>query len=527
MSSPISDMSDPPSPPRQRPTASDDEDDALSDSPPPKPAAKPLEDIFSDDDEDVAPKPRARRPASPKGSDDELKDDDDKDPSDLENDLFGSDEEMGDAEPSRKVRTLDDEELDSGDDLDADPRRRRGDRIDDLDDDLDELERDETSYEVDIGLHQLPQSSNDETYLLKIPQFISIAPQIFKPETFQAPKLPPDAAITPYTFATTAIRWRKSLKDPSKLESNSRIIEWSDGSFSLQIGSSKEGLYDLPTNPLVSSKDKEYNPAHDSFTFLAEPLANSRLVRFFSHASQSMGVVPAVDNVITDDIKQMVAARYKATQKRRVDDGMKQMELSYKIEDPEKARREAEALEREAERFRKKAEAALRNKEAEGANGYTRRSRKAFGGGLNAGDLEEERYDRKGRGGSGYGKKYQEDEYDDGDDFIEPDPPSDEEEDIIDDSEEEEEYESSRRKEKKKKKDRKKEKRRARDEEEEDSEPEAEFTDDEEEPRERAKSPGKKARSASVADEDEDEGEHMKAPDRKRRKVVMEDSEEE
>ncbi|KAF3922419.1 hypothetical protein AA313_de0204965 [Arthrobotrys entomopaga] len=485
--------------------------------------------MFSDDDEEVAPKSRGRRQASPKDSDDRLKDDDD-DPSDLENDLFGgdgSDQEMGDAEPSRKVQTLDDEELDSADDLDADPHRRLGDRLDDLDDDLDELERDETSYEVDIGLHQLPQSSNDETYLLKIPQFISIAPQIFKPETFQAPKLPPDAAITPYTFATTAIRWRKSLKDPSKLESNSRIIEWSDGSFSLQIGSSKEGLYDLPTNPLISSKDREYNPAHDSFTFLAEPLANSRLVRFFSHASQSMGVVPAVDNVITDDIKQMVAARYKATQKRRTDDVMKQMELSYKIEDPEKARREAEALEREAERFRKKAEAALRNKEAEGANGYTRRSRKPFGG-LNAGDLEEERYDRKGRGGGGYGKKYQEDEYDDGDDFIEPDPPSDEEEDIIDDSESEEEYESSRRKEKKKKKEKKKEKRRAREEEEEDSEPEAEFTDDGEEPRERAKSPGKKARSASVADDDdEDEGEHMKAPDRKRRKVVMEDSEEE
>ncbi|EPS36260.1 hypothetical protein H072_10316 [Dactylellina haptotyla CBS 200.50] len=521
MSSPISDMSDASPPPPPRHTAASDDD--LSDSPAPKPASKPLDDMFTDD-EDEAPEPRSRRQASPKDSDDDLKDD----ASDVGDDLFGdgSDQDMDDAEPSRKVRPLDDEVLDSGDDLDADPRRRLRDI---LDDDLDEEEREEKSYEVDIGLHKLPQASDDEVYILKIPQFISIAPQVFKPETFQAPKLPPDAAITPYTFATTAVRWRKSPSNPSKLESNSRIIEWSDGSFSLQIGSSKEGLYDLPKNPLVPGKDREYNPAHDSFTFLAEPLANSRLVRFFTHATQTMGVVPASDDLITDDIKQMVAARYKATQKRRPDDGMKQMELSYKIEDPEKARREAELLEKELERFRKKEEA-QKNKEAE--NGvYKRRSRRDPGGGLNVDDLEEERYERKrSGGGGGRSKKDREDDYDEDDGFVEADPDSDEEEEIIDDSESEEEYESSRRREKKKK-DKKKSRRREREEEDEDEEPEAEFTDGEgdNEPRERAKSPSKpKARSASEADEDDDdEGDHSKAPERKRRKVVIDDSEEE
>ncbi|KAF3931904.1 hypothetical protein ABW20_dc0100309 [Dactylellina cionopaga] len=535
MSSPISaisDLSDPQPPSRRRQAASDNDDDAGSESPPPKRVEKSLEDMFDEDDEDEAPKPRARRQASPKATDDDLKDD----VSDLgdDDDLFG-DHDMEDAEPSRKVRTLDDPELDSGDDLHANERRRHAYTAED---DLSEEERDETSYEVDIGLHRLPQSSDDEVYILKIPQFISLAPQIFKPETFQAPKLPPDAAITPYTFATTAVRWRRSPANPLKLESNSRIIQWSDGSYSLQIGSSKEGLYDLPTIPLTPPKDREYNPSHDSFTFLAEPLANSRLVRFFAHATQSMGVVTASDSIITDDIKQMVAARYKATQKRRPDDGLKQMELSYKIEDPEKARREAEAAEKDAEKFRKKIEA-QKNKDAEnGAIVFRRRNKREPGGGLVGDDLEEDRgYEKKGkgRGGGGYGRASKEDEYE-ADDFMVDDPESGEEEDdLIDDSEEEEQeyYESSRRKKDKKKKGKKKEKRRARDEDEDDDdeEPEAEFTDSEEEvekPRERAKSPSKpKARSASDADEDDEDGELSRAPERKRRRVVMDDSEEE
>ncbi|KAK6358972.1 hypothetical protein TWF696_000144 [Orbilia brochopaga] len=522
----MSDLSDTP-PPRRRVASDDDDDDDLrSDTPPTKPTTEPpLDTMFDDDDdEDDAPKQRSRRQASPKASDDGLQDDDD---DDLGDDLFGdgSEPETGDAKP--KVRRLDDEELDSGDDIGADPRRRVGEGMDE--DMASEEERDETSYEVDIGLHQLPQPSDDQVYLLKIPQFISIAPQIFKPEKFEAPKLPADAAITPYTFATTAIRWRRSASDPSKLESNSRIIQWNDGSFSLQIGSSKEGLYDLPTNYLIPPDPAEYDPARDSFTFLAEPLANSRLVRFFTHATQGMGVVPASDSIITDDIKQMVAARYKATQKRRGEETPKQMELLYKIEDPERARREAEAAEKEIEKSRKKIEA-QRNKEAEsaGANGYRRRYRRDQA--LTLDELEEGGRERSRGGGGGYkGKKVHEDEYDEDDGFVEADPLSDEEEEEIDDSEEEEEYESSRRKEKKKKH---KSKSKRRDEEDEDDEPLAEFTDGEDEdsePRERAKSPSKpKARSASEAgdDDEEEEGELSRAPERKRRRLVMDDSEE-
>ncbi|KAF3940491.1 hypothetical protein ABW19_dt0206365 [Dactylella cylindrospora] len=528
MSSSISDLSDEsPPPPRRRQVESDDEDEnpssPQSDSPPSKPAAKTaLDDMFSDEDEEEAPKPRRKqRQASPGDSGDDLKDGG----SDLGDDLFGdgSDQDMDDAGPSKK--TLNDEELDSGDDLDADPRRRLG---GDPMDELSEEERDETSYEVDIGLHKLPKASDNEIYLLKIPQFVSIAPQIFTPSGFREPKLPPDAAITPYTFATSAVRWRRSEADPSKLESNSRIIQWSDGSFSLEIGSAQNSLYDLPTNPLIPPQDAPYNPALDSFTFLAEPLANSRLVRFFTHATQSMAVVPASDNIITDDIKQMVAARYKATQKRTGDQGVKKVELSYKIEDPEKARREAEAAEREAEKFRKKLEAQKQKEQT--ANGLKRNAFRRDHG-LSGGDLEDgvsSRYERSG--GGSYYRNRKEDDYDEDDGFVEADPDSDEEEEIIDDdSEEEEEYESSRRREKKKNKKEKSKKRR--EEPDEDDEPEAEFTDggsSEEEPT-RPKSPSKpKARSVSEVDEDEDaDGEVSKARERKRRRLVMDDSDEE
>ncbi|KAK6337451.1 hypothetical protein TWF730_002850 [Orbilia blumenaviensis] len=525
MSSPLSDMSDPP-PPRRRPAASDDDDDddARSISPAPKAAEDDLGNMFDDDEDEPVPKSRSRRQASHKDSGDEedLKDD----ASELDADLFGdgSDMDMDDTGPAKKGPTLDDSELDSGDDSGNESRRRRK---DDHYENFMEEERDETSYEVDIGLHKLPQSTDDEVYLLKIPQFISLAPQVFKPETFQAPKLPPDAAITPYTFATTAIRWRHSPYDSSKLESNSRIIQWSDGTFSLQIGSSREGLYDLPTNPLIPPQDREYNPAHDSFTFLAEPLANSRLVRFFAHATQTMGVVSASNNLITDDIKQMVAARYQASQKRRTDDGMKQVELSYKIEDPEKARRDAEALEREVERNRKRIEA-RKIKEAEAGVGGPRKPRRGPGG-LGMDDLEEEdddgrSYQKKKSGG--YSRRDKDDYYDDDDDgFIEQDPDTDEEEEVSE-SEEEEEYQSSRKKDKKKGKKKKKDKRRHREEEEddEDEEPEAEFTDDEDEPQ-RAKSPKTKARPASEAGDDEDgDGELSRAPERKKRRIIMDDS---
>ena len=135
---------------------SDDDEDEIANAPrstSASPRKRAADDEDGDSEEEAVQRRRRASPARSAGDDDGIQGDD----------LFGedSDDDMKEADtPKRVRRTLDDEDLDSGDDLDASPSRRR--TAGGMYDDEIEEERVETSYEVDIGLHRLPQSTDDE-----------------------------------------------------------------------------------------------------------------------------------------------------------------------------------------------------------------------------------------------------------------------------------------------------------------------------------------------------------------------------
>lgn len=271
-----------------------------------------------------------------------------------------------------------------------------------------------------------------------MPSFLSLSPQLFNPETFTLPSLPSDSTTSLYTAATSTIRFRQHPHDPSQLQSNARIIRWSDGSLSLQIASSP-ALYDLPSKPLSTDPRKPhlYDPSQDSHTYLLDPHATAGSLRVMAHATSALKVVsssgtPAADSAINrlrDEVAKNQAAR--GSVKRNPMDPSLMM-------DPEKVRREAEKQAKENEKRRKKLEA---KKAREKANEYSGRGlgmgRRHYGSGTRSKRDSPPIY---GRGG---GRK--EDEYDLNDEFIEG---SDEEEEVVegsDDEEEEEEEEIDRR----------------------------------------------------------------------------------
>ncbi|KAL9062859.1 MAG: hypothetical protein Q9157_008582, partial [Trypethelium eluteriae] len=131
-----------------------------------------------DDEEDVV---RGARKKTTVDRDLFDEDDDELPAEENEEDLFGEDE--ADEQP-RPPRQLDDEDLDSGDDLDRNDRMLE----DEEEDEGEDVEKNFKYMNVDIGRHPLPEPSDGELYMLKIPQFMSLDPTIFKTETFQVPE---------------------------------------------------------------------------------------------------------------------------------------------------------------------------------------------------------------------------------------------------------------------------------------------------------------------------------------------------
>ena len=314
-------------------------------------------------------------------------------------------------------------------------------------------EREETPEEpvlkrqadISLGRYTLvdPGATGD-LYLMKIPQYLPLIPELFDVDTFTVPKSIPTQP-SPYTLATTAIRFRQHPTDPSKYQSNSRIIRWSDGTLSLQIGSSPE-LYDLPSKPLAPPpKSTDYDPTQDSHTYLVTPHEGANMLRFIGHATQSLSVMAAGEEVSDEAMARLheqLAAAVQAKGGMRV----KNMEIQN-MEDPEKLKREAEKAEKERMRAQKRLEAQRRKHDIlpergglSGSRGSAGTGGSGVGGRLTAADLEERRRERRGGRGSPSGRRgaTREDDYDRGDGFL---ADEDEEEDdfIVDDEDGDEE----------------------------------------------------------------------------------------
>ncbi|KAF2667511.1 hypothetical protein BT63DRAFT_480459 [Microthyrium microscopicum] len=318
--------------------------------------------------------------------------------SDLENgdlqdevdDLFGDGE---DGEASSKPRQLDDEDLDSGDDEGRTDRREPGDEEDE--DDV-PADKDMIVQPLQLPRHVIPDSSDKEMYLTKIPPFLAVQPSAYQPQTFQPPttehhsKVPATAGFDAYQTAITTVRWRHSPADSSELQSNARILRWSDGSLTMQLATDATQQYEIMAAPQSAPQKNPSKPTptsnlarrkeapKDSFQYLASGSTTSYGVRVTNHITTSLSIVPSSrkdDNGLVESSLAAIQAKYKAEQDRAG------VEITSEHMNIDKFVAEAKKMDREEQRKIRKAE---RDKEKQVRIGRPQR-----GGGLTLDALED------------------------------------------------------------------------------------------------------------------------------------------
>ncbi|RFU36038.1 hypothetical protein B7463_g351, partial [Scytalidium lignicola] len=294
--------------------------------------------------------------------------------SEVEDDLFGDDDDAG----QTKTRELSDQELDSGDD------EGRYDRAADRDGEQDDEGslRDARILESTLWRHPLPKPSDGEFNVLRLPQFLGIDPRPFDLETFEPPVYDhhtntQSANFSARATAASTMRYRKNPAT-GNLESNTVVYKWSDGTTTLAVG---DQHFELQTNPLAPSKEsKVYQEVQDAHVYFASPSITSQLVVTVGHMTNQFTVRPNKD--IEDDalekLQRSLAAAARGGIKGEDKSGP---ELISNTVDPELQKKRAELAEKERLKAQRRRETA-----AEKASIPFGRSRGV--GGLTVDDLE-------------------------------------------------------------------------------------------------------------------------------------------
>ncbi|KAG9692686.1 hypothetical protein KCU95_g18546, partial [Aureobasidium melanogenum] len=424
------------------------------------PADDPVPNDLSEDEDDIIPRKR------PLGDLVNTKIDEDEG-SNMGNDddLFGDggdDDEQEQAAPE-PLRTLEDEELDSGDD------EGRHDRM--PSEQYDQETQNVVIQESSMSRQPLPEPTDGEMYLTKIPKFLSVEPRRWHHTTYQPPTTDHHSheaapGFSAYNTAISTVHWRRSPSNPKNIQSNARILRWSDGSLTLQLASNPTQQYEIEGNPLAprqrnpakptptSQKPGRKDHSNDSYTYLTVPDPSNGLLRVTHKITAGLSILPSA--ATTDDALEKLQNSLAAISQGKNKSSAGGIEFVKIDEDPELAKKKAEVAEREKDRARKRREAAeTRERERNGrALGRAGLGSRGYGGGLTAGMLED---DELGGGGrqrarakparrqrrnseysedEDFGRKksnFGNDEYDEEDDFI---AGSDEEEAVEDDEDE-------------------------------------------------------------------------------------------
>lgn len=287
---------------------------------------------------------------------------------------------------------------------------------------------------------------------------------------------PPSSTFSAHHTSNNTIRWRHSPKYQDTIQSNARILRWSDGSLTLQIASNPREHFELTAKPLAQPQvnprkptptsrfksraqaPEPYNPREDSHTYLGAPHEHADIIRFTNHVTAALAVKSSSDQ--NDEalvrLKEQMAEAQKGS-KKTVDGGLAVINIS---EDPELAKKRAELAEKEKSKMQRRLQN-QQDRETTRSNNVLKRSGLRPGGmgaGLTIGGLEddegmattkgrvskpksrkprrrnseysEDEDDYRGRG------RNREDEYDEDDGFL---VGSDEEPEVGEESEEEEE----------------------------------------------------------------------------------------
>ncbi|KAI9828609.1 MAG: hypothetical protein M1826_005991 [Phylliscum demangeonii] len=353
----------------------------------PSPAALDNEEVNADDDEE----------ANGLGDDDSA------------GGLFGDGSEAEDvAEPEAKSRPLSDDEVDASQEEGGSPRAASIPDEDGSQEDEGPAGKKEARpqlrvMETTVARHPLPESTNGEAHVIRFPNFIGVEPLAFDPDTFQLPQtdhhsaLPPSTTFSPYAVALNTLRWRRSRHDPATLESDSRILVWSDGSMTLQMANNPESQFELQPKPLVPSSFKTakrtpsnptgspYDAKQDSLVYLTVPHEAAYLLRASVHITSSLNVTASAD-VNEEELRQIHQQAIDAVRKEelaaKADRGIEIINIA---EDPELAKKRAEIAERDRIRQQKKLQTSIAR---EAARVNRALARAGGGGGLSIGDLE-------------------------------------------------------------------------------------------------------------------------------------------
>ena len=210
-----------------------------------------------------------------------------------------------------------------------------------------------------------------QLYLLQFPSYLGIEPKAFTPSDWKPPSSEhhtadaPSSTFSAYNVSNNTIRWRHAPSNPKEIQSNSRVLRWSDGSLTLQVASNPREQFALaakalappqinpvrPTPTSIKSKQavgkRAYDSRLDSHTYLASPHEAVSLLQITNHITTSLAVQSYADQ--DDDalikLQESMAAATKGH--KGAEGGVGIMHIT---EDPELAKKKAEVAEKEKAR---------------------------------------------------------------------------------------------------------------------------------------------------------------------------------
>lgn len=183
------------------------------------------------------------------------------------------------------------------------------------------------------------------------------------------------------------MRYRRN-PSTGKLESNTVVYKWSDGSTTISVG---DQHYVLQVKPLAPPNDsKTYQEVQDSHSYVAAPSIASQMLVTVGHMTNQYTVRPNKD--VEDDALEKLQKSLAAAARAKKGDDKNGPRVITNTQDPELQKKRAELAEKERMRAQRRRETA-----AEKAN----LPRRPGGGGLSVEDLE----GRGGRRAPGSGRK--------------------------------------------------------------------------------------------------------------------------
>ena len=201
-----------------------------------------------------------------------------------------------------------------------------------------------------------------------MPPFLGLAQRAYGPDSFDVPSKPHGAedndpvpaGFSPFNTALSTIRWRRSPNDKSQLQSNARIIRWSDGSLTLQLASQPKDQYRISTQALRQNFNKpkhpqsqpDYDPSKDAQVYLAAYHEEGDLTEIVAPLDAALKILPTGD--LADESVLKLQQSLAATM--NVHDPLTALKLTK--EDPELARLRAEQFDKELQRGKRRREAA-------------------------------------------------------------------------------------------------------------------------------------------------------------------------